>query len=53
MRMGRVWDEETIIKELELVQPLERLKRLKRLELLERFLSTLNLERWVQTRKFG
>ena len=43
--MGRVWDEETIIKELELVQPLERLKRLKRLELLERFLSTLNLER--------
>jgi len=45
MRMGRVWDEETIIKELELVQPLERLKRLKRLELLERFLSTLNLER--------
>jgi hypothetical protein len=45
MRMGRVWDEETIIKELELVQPLERLKRLKRLERLERFLSTLNLER--------
>ena len=43
--MGRVWDEETIIKELELVQPLERLKRLKRLERLERFLSTLNLER--------
>ena len=43
--MGRVWDEETIIKEPELVQPLERLKRLKRLERLERFLSTLNLER--------